>query len=333
MNANSKVKLSVGFILTPRFTLSAFANFVDVLRLSSDDGDRSQRVNCDWKILSDNMTSIQSSCGVTVQPNMRLSDPSQFHYIAVVGGLLKYGGHISIEYQDFLYDAVRKGIPLIGICTGAFLLHQLRLMNGYRCCVSWYHHHDFIEHCDGLVPVSDQIFVVDRDRLTCPGGNSAAHLASWLVQKHVGESHARKSLRHLMIDQIEQPEKPQPGLPLELFSNNSAVQKAMLFMQQNLDRSITVSDTAKHVDMSRRQMERQFKHELGLTPSEVMRHIRLDHAELLLLTTDKSLTDIAAEAGFADDSHFIRIFRQHRRMTPKVFREDRAGKADTVRAY
>ncbi|TGR10537.1 GlxA family transcriptional regulator [Mesorhizobium sp. M4B.F.Ca.ET.190.01.1.1] len=327
------VKLSVGFILTPRFTLSALANFIDVLRLASDDGDRSQRVNCDWKILSDNMASVQSSCGVSVQPDMRLGDPSKFQYVVVVGGLLKYSKEISTEYRDFLYDAVSKRVPLIGICTGVFLLHKLRLMDGYRCCVSWYHHHDFIEQCDGLLPVSDQIFVVDRDRLTCPGGNSSAHLASWLVQKHVGESHARKSLRHLMIDQIERPEKPQPGLPLERFSSNSAVQKAMLFMQQNLDRSITVSDTAKHVEMSRRQMERQFKHEFGLTPSEILRQIRLDHAELLLLTTDKSLTDIAAEAGFADDSHFIRIFRQHWRTTPNVFRAEHSRNAANVRAH
>jgi hypothetical protein len=43
-------------------------------------------------------------------------------------------------------------------------------MRGYRACVSWFHHADFLERFDGLKPVSDQIFVVDRDRLTCSGG-------------------------------------------------------------------------------------------------------------------------------------------------------------------
>ena len=49
-------RLSVGFILTRRFTLCAFANFIDVLRLAADEGDRSRQILCDWKILSNTMS-------------------------------------------------------------------------------------------------------------------------------------------------------------------------------------------------------------------------------------------------------------------------------------
>ena len=70
-------RLSVGFILARRFTLCAFANFVDVLRLAADEGDRSRPIFCDWSVLSDSMDPVPSSCGVTVQPNERLGDPSE----------------------------------------------------------------------------------------------------------------------------------------------------------------------------------------------------------------------------------------------------------------
>src|SRR3546814_8408002 len=49
-------------------------------------------------------------------------------------------------------------------------------------------------------PVSDQIFIVDRDRLTCSGGASSAHLAAYLVEKHVGRAQSRKSLHIMIID-------------------------------------------------------------------------------------------------------------------------------------
>src|SRR5688572_30713169 len=65
------VRLSVGFILAKRFTLCAFANFVDVLRLAADEGDRSRPILCGWTILSDTMDAVASSSGVTVQPNER----------------------------------------------------------------------------------------------------------------------------------------------------------------------------------------------------------------------------------------------------------------------
>src|SRR3546814_13233506 len=46
-------KLRVGFILAPRFTLAAFANFVDAVRLAADDGDRSQQIECEWEVLGE----------------------------------------------------------------------------------------------------------------------------------------------------------------------------------------------------------------------------------------------------------------------------------------
>ena len=61
-------QLTVGFILARRFTLCAFANFVDVLRLSADEGDRSRPILCAWRVLSPTMDSIASSSGVSVQP-------------------------------------------------------------------------------------------------------------------------------------------------------------------------------------------------------------------------------------------------------------------------
>ena len=44
-------RLSIAFVLAPRFTLTAFAGFVDALRLAADEGDRSRQRSCRWAIL------------------------------------------------------------------------------------------------------------------------------------------------------------------------------------------------------------------------------------------------------------------------------------------
>ena len=170
-------RLRVGFILARRFTLSAFANFVDVLRLAADEGDRSRPIRCGWRVLSSDMGAVTSSCGIAVRPDERLGDPGRFDYIVVVGGLVEELERLDPDYAAFLRRAAAAGVPLAGVCTGAFILHRAGLMEGYRCCVSWFHHDDFLEQFAGLRPVSDQIFVVDRDRLTCSGGVGSAHLA------------------------------------------------------------------------------------------------------------------------------------------------------------
>ena len=165
-------RLSIGFILAHRFTLCAFGNFVDVLRLAADEGDRSRPILCDWTVLSDTMNPVVSSCGRAGSADRAARRSDKFNYIVVVGGLID---EIPIwpDYTRYLQRAAASKVPLVGVCTGAFILQRAKLMDGYRCCVSWFHHADFLEQFDGITPVSDQIFIVDGDRLTCSGGTSS----------------------------------------------------------------------------------------------------------------------------------------------------------------
>src|SRR3712207_9406809 len=103
--AQPRVRLRVGFILARRFTLCAFANFVDMLRLAADEGHRSRPILCEWAILSDRMDPVASSCGVVVQPNARLRDPARFDYVVVVGGLIDEIPNLSPGTMRFLQDA------------------------------------------------------------------------------------------------------------------------------------------------------------------------------------------------------------------------------------
>lgn len=313
-------RLSVGFILTRRFTLCAFANFVDVLRLAADEGDRSRPIMCQWSILSDTMDPITASCGVTVQPQERLGDPKKFDYIAVIGGLTDGIDDVSPAYKQYLHRASDAGVPLIGICTGAFVLHQAGLLNGYRCCVSWFHHADFLEQFDGLDPVSDQIFIVDRNRLTCSGGVSSAHLAAYLVEKHVGSTHANKSLHIMIIDGAQQADKPQPGIPMNLKTQDPIVKRALLIMQQHIDMPPPISEIASRLGSSKRQLERHFRAALDTSPQAAFLVIRLALARHLIETSDRSISTIAVECGFCDSSHMCRLFRRQFGTTPHEMR-------------
>jgi transcriptional regulator GlxA family with amidase domain len=197
-------------------------------------------------------------------------------------------------------------------------------MQGYRCCVSWFHHHDFLEQFAGLDPVSDQIFVVDRDRLTCSGGVSSAHLAAFLVDRHIGRAAAGKSLSIMIIDEALAAERPQPRLPLELATRDPLVQRALLGMQQTLHAPQPVAELAARLGVGRRKLERHFAAALGLTPAAAGRMLRLAQVRLLLRAGTQSVTAIAAETGFADVSHLIRVFREAEGVTPEVWRRQRA---------
>lgn len=316
-------RLRIGFVLTPRFTLSAFATFVDVLRLAADDGDGSRPIRCRWRVLSPDMAPVQSSCGMRIEPEERLGDPTRFDYIITVGGLIDGGPGLSPDQAAFLRRAALARVALGGLCTGVFAMARIGLMDGYRCCVSWFHHQDFLAEFERMRPVSDQIFVVDRDRISCSGGVSAAHLAAFLVDRHLGRAAARKALSILMIDEPMAGDRPQPGLPLELNARDPLVRRALLAMQQNLHAPLSIARIAKDLGVGRRKLERHFNADLGLPPADASIRIRLAQARMLLARTDRTVTRIAEETGFCDASHLIRVFRETEGTTPDLWRQNR----------
>lgn len=316
----SHKRLRIGFLLADRFTLSAFASFVDVLRLAADEADKSRPIRCEWSVLSHDHAPIRSSCGVRVQPDTWLRDAGAYDYLVVVGGLIGDRSAISDEAVAYLRSAAAKNVPLIALCTGVFILQEAGLLQGYRCCVSWFHHQDFVDRFETETPISDQIFVVDRDRMTCSGGHGAAHLAAFLVQRHIGQAAAIKSLNIMMIENALSGERPQPGQRFARHIDDPLVKRAVLRMQQNIEIPKTVDELASELKVGRRTLERRFQADLAQSPQKTYLEIRLDNAMSRLRSTADSISAIALACGFCDASHLVRAMKTEKGVTPARYR-------------
>ena len=179
------------------FTLTAFASFVDVLRLAADKGDRSRPIDCSWQVMSPGRRQAKASCGIVVQASSGLIEPAVLDYIVVVGGLLQGMPPLPREIGTYLRQAADAGVTLIGVCTGSFVLCRLGLMKQRKCCVSWYHYRDFVEEFPGLVPIADRLFVVDRNRIhVLRRHRSRRPLAAQLVSERLEPLRRPKGVTH-----------------------------------------------------------------------------------------------------------------------------------------
>lgn len=303
----------------PRFTLTAFAGFVDALRLAADDGDRSRQVECQWTVLGDG-GGIASSCGATVQAWDTMAEPGRFDYIVVVGGLLHGGQKIPPGTNAFLRAAANAGVGLVGLCTGSFVLARAGLMSGHVACVSWFHRDDFVREFPDLRLVTNRMFVVDGDRLTCAGGTSVVHLAAYLIERHCGRTRARKSLRIMIEEQPLPSNTPQPELVVTHEARDGTVRQAMLLIEQNMSQPDPLTRIAASLGISLRQLERRFCIDIGITPREYRLQLRLNRARWMIERTDLAITDIGLECGFGDCSHFSRTFTRQFGITPSSLR-------------
>lgn len=313
-------RLKVGFVLARSFTLSAFAMFIDTLRLASDDDDRSGRVHADWQVLGSTRHMITSSCGIQVAPTSDFVDPSRFDYIVVVGGLLSVKEPIDFETVKFLKRAAEQKIPLIGLCTGTFILAEAGLMKGHVTCVSWLHARAFQERFPDLQVRSDRIFNLDRRRGSCAGGSSAADIAATLVRRHIGSHAERKALEVLQIVKARSSADIQPRRALGEQFEDARIRAVMLKMEQHIDMDLDMAELGSGVGLSQRQLERLFQKTIGTSPARAFGQIRMERAKLLLSQSSAPLIEIALDVGYRDAAHFARAFKREFGHTPSSVR-------------
>lgn len=324
-HAKSEAKLRVGFLLIPRFTLTAFAGFVDALRLAADEGDRSRPLLFRWDILDVGGGASVASCGASVSPTAALESPESYDYLVVVGGLLHGGQRVPAVLMAFLREAAAKNVKLVGLCTGSFVLARAGLLKGHLACLSWFHREEFVAEFPECRVVSNQMFVVDRDRLTCAGGTSVVHLAAYLIEKAIGRAGAVKALRIMLEEQPLPSRTLQPEDVLSVRSTDSVVHKAMLLLEQQVHASLPIEQLCEPLGIGRRQLERRFQRDVGLSPAEYRQKLRLERARWLLQHTDLDVIEVALECGFQDSAHFARLVRKSLGVSPREVRA--AGKA------
>jgi transcriptional regulator GlxA family with amidase domain len=325
--------LRVGVVLAQHFTLSAFAVFIDHLRLAADEGDRSRPLHVQWSIMASRPDPVPASCGVMLSPTSSLLPPQQLDYVAVVGGVLHAGPQVDDLTLRYLRDLGATSIPMIGICTGSFVLCRAGLMKGRRSCVSWYHYQDFQEAFPDHEVIADRLFLADGPRITCAGGAGTAALATHLIERHLGRAAAQKASQVLLFDRPRSGSDTQPHPPLAETVAEPRVCRALLLMEQNLARPIAVAAVAAEVGLSARQLERLCRQHVGMAPASLYRQVRMRYANWLIENTDRSVTEIANDAGFADCAHFSRQFKDTYGLSPSTRRLQPQRRADGDAAH
>lgn len=88
---------------------------------------------------------------------------------------------------------------------------------------------------------------------------------------------------------------------------------------------MSIEDLAAHTNRSVTAFKKEFQRHFKTPPHKWFITQRLNHAKLMLISTKKSVGEIGAECGYANTSHFIKLFRKECGMTPSGFRAEVAA--------
>lgn len=314
--------LRVGIVLLDQFTLTAFAGFLDVLRLAADYGGLSRQILINWTVMSVNGDPRRSSAGTLHIELSDLADPVNFDYIAVCGGNSYVEMTPSRRLSRWLVQAHERDVVLLGLCTGTFAIAHAGLVDGQSVCIHWNVIDEFKRQFPQIPCNVDNLFIDTGALITCAGSTAAIDLGLHLLKRHFGREKAQQVLRHMMLHSIRPARLPQAHFYIDLDNvHDLRVHKAIHYIEQRIDAPPSIADVAQHVGVSPRQLERIFKANLDITPAALHRLMRLQYGKWLVTNTRDSITEIALSCGFSDSSHFSREFRTLFRCAPRQLRQ------------
>lgn len=107
------------------------------------------------------------------------------------------------------------------------------------------------------------------------------------------------------------------------------VELAQARMVARLARPPSLSQIAGDLNVSPRQLQRDFRAITGLTPMQYLNVVRMSEANSLLAETSMPIRQIAELLGYVSQAHFSAAFRQAYDCSPREVREPRAGEPDS----
>lgn len=102
--------------------------------------------------------------------------------------------------------------------------------------------------------------------------------------------------------------------------DNTFIDKFRRIIEENLmDTDLNIDDIGKSMGLSRVQLYRKVKSLTNYSPNEFVRIIRLKAAEQMMITSEKSISEIAYDTGFTSPSYFTKCFKEYFNENPTDF--------------
>lgn len=313
-----------GFLTLAGYSMIAVSNAIEALRMANR---LAEEDVYEWSVLSLDGTPVASSNGLSLMPTQSAKSIEPFDALFVCGGV-DVRRATSASVLSWLRQQGRRNIAMGALCTGTFALAEAGLLRGYRCAIHW-------ENLSALqeefpeIDITDDLFVIDRNRLTCTGGLAPLHMMLRLVEARFGAMRVREILSQFLLDRDRagnerQPVPTPPGTP-------EAMARALDLIERENERALRIEEIAAAARLSVRQLERLFRRHLGVTPAAYLVGVRLERARRLLRQTAMSVTDIGVACGFVSSSHFSSAYRSRFGRPPREERRQGAAASSSTR--
>ncbi|MBD5771041.1 GlxA family transcriptional regulator [Marinomonas colpomeniae] len=296
---------TLSFLLLPEYSMMSLLSITEPLRIANRIvGKEVFR----WQCLSENGKPVTASNGMALEQSIHIDACSTPKNLFVNASFRpeKYTSDVCVKW---LRNLDRKSSVIGAIDTGCYALAKAKLLDGYKVTLHWEAKPAFQERYPYL-NVSDELFKIDGNRITCAGGTAASDMALYFI-----EYYCQSEVADLVCEQLitngtrHHADRQRPSFSKKLNLHHPKILKALELMDANIETPLATVQIANLLSISIRQLERLFLQHLKVSPSAYYLRLRMEHAHYLLSDSGLSITEIALACGFCSTAHFSRRYR------------------------
>ncbi|RKF16803.1 GlxA family transcriptional regulator [Roseovarius spongiae] len=215
----------------------------------------------------------------------------------------------------------RAGLRICAVDVGAYILARAGLLSGRLATLHWSYLPGFQEEFPDI-DVVEQLFTQDGAMMTCSGGTAGIDLMLTLIQNTHGTPLAGEVSDQMMHHPVR-PDHARQRVTLGRGTSElpGPVRATVDLIARNISEPLKVPEIARRVGLSQRQLIREFSKVMGCSVVQFALLMRLQHARVLLVTTDLSIRDVSAASGFNSLAHFAYSFKKCFGKRPSDYRQ------------
>jgi AraC family transcriptional activator FtrA len=219
-----------------------------------------------------------------------------------------------------LRRAHARGVRLVSICSGVFVLAATGLLDGCRATTHWRYAEALRSRHPKIQVEPDVLYIDEGSILTSAGSAAGIDLCLHIVRRDCGAEIANQVARRLVVPPLREGGQAQFAVRPIPPEESQGLARVLEWAHGHLDRAMTVDDLANQANMSPRTFARRFRQETGTTPHRWLTHQRILSAQQLLEKSDQSIDRIAESVGLQTSTTLREHFRRILKTTPTAYR-------------
>lgn len=264
---------------------------------------------------------VQSSVGAHIAVRESVARAGGFDTVVIPGCDLAPAQLVTPDALRAVEVLARHARRIVSVCSGAFLLAELGLLDGRRATTHWKLADDLARRYPAVKVDADATWVRDGDVYSSAGGAAVIDLALALVEQDLGTEVAHRVAQTLSVHARHGDDRSQPPVSIRDVTPQSAVLRAVIGrVRAEPWQPYCVRDLATFANVSPRSLTRLFRAELEVSPAQYLASVRFGLAREHL-EAGYSVTDAAIEAGYGSSESMRRAFVERLGMSPRTYQQ------------